>query len=328
MPFKNVENFLGKTLKSIKNQSYSNFELIAVNDHSIDNSVEIFKSFSKLDERFILLENKGRGIIPALITGEKLAKGNFISRMDADDLMAENRVEVLIDNLVKNDSNSVAVGGVKYFSDSKKINQGYRNYEFWLNNLSRKGENFKDIYKECPIPSPCWMMHKSTFNKIGGFSKSIYPEDYDLAFRMYKNELEIIPELKLLHYWRDHYQRASRNDENYLDNAFWPLKVKYFLEIDCSDKSKIAVWGAGKKGKELVKNLINKSVTPNWYCNNKNKIGKEIYGVKLQDSSQVLKLDSNYQIIVSVSNPEDKIEIETQLKSDGRIKNHDYFMFV
>lgn len=328
MPFKNVELFLSKTLESIKNQSYSNFELIGVNDHSVDSSVEIFKSFSNIDERFVLLENKGKGIIPALISGENIACGNFISRMDADDLMTENRVEVLVGSLLQNGLNSVAVGGVKYFSDSKVINQGYKNYEIWLNKLTSEGDNFNDIYKECSIPSPCWMMYRSTFDIIGGFSKSIYPEDYDLAFRMYKSDLKIIPEHKILHNWRDHYDRASRNDKNYMDNAFWPLKVKYFLEIDCSDKNKIAVWGAGKKGKELVKNFLNNKVTPLWYCNNKNKIGKDIYGIKLQNSSEALKLENDHQIIVAVSNPKEKLEIESQLKSAGKIKNRDYFMFV
>ncbi len=261
MPVYNAGKFLATTIESIIQQTYSNFELIVVDDYSKDDSFVILQKFAKLDERIIPAKNnKNKGVIGALQTAITLSTGDFITRMDADDLMVENKLEVMHRKLKQYGSGYVATGQVKYFSDSKTLGEGYQNYENWLNAMTAKGTNYDRIYTECPIPSPCWMLHRHDFEKCGGFSPNTYPEDYDLAFRMLASGLTIIPEQKILHLWRDHPERASRNDSNYADNSFVPLKVKYFLQLH--HELPLAVWGAGRKGKQIVQELLKQGVQP------------------------------------------------------------------
>ena len=132
------------------------------------------------------------------------------------------------------------------------LGDGYQKYQDWLNYLSATGNNFTEIYKECVIPSPSWMMHRGDFDAIGGFKSHIYPEDYDLAFRMYKAAYKVMPCDQVIHRWRDYPTRTSRTDDNYADNRFLNIKVHYFLDIDYRPTQQLVLWGAGKKGKQIA----------------------------------------------------------------------------
>ena len=163
-PFKNTSAFLEDCLISILNQSYTNWELIIVDDGSTDESFKIVEKFAESDSRINLLQNEGHGIIDALQLAFKHSKGNFITRMDSDDIMLPNKLEVLLNNLNTFGEKHVAVGLVEYFSD-EGVGEGYKSYETWLNNLTKTGTNYSEIYKECVIPSPCWMIHRNDFEK-------------------------------------------------------------------------------------------------------------------------------------------------------------------
>ncbi len=89
MPVKNAAPFLDECIESIISQSYSNWELLAVNDNSTDETLEILKRFSTLDSRITAVNNRKNGIIEALKTGYNISKGAFITRMDADDCDAK-----------------------------------------------------------------------------------------------------------------------------------------------------------------------------------------------------------------------------------------------
>ena len=122
----------------------------------------------------------------------------------------------------------VAIGKVRYFSETGIAN-GYKRYEKWLNSLTIKGTNFDEIYKECVIPSPCWMVYREDLDRCKAFSSNVYPEDYDLAFRFYMQGLKPIKCNEILHYWRDYPSRTSRTDNHYSDNTFLDIKSNYFL---------------------------------------------------------------------------------------------------
>jgi len=324
IPVRNGEKYLKECLDSIVNQTIINWELIIVNDNSTDATVAILNEYAKKESRIICLNNKGKGIIDALQTGYSKSTGNLITRMDADDIMTDNKLEVLSANLLKSGVGHLATGKVKYFAE--ELGDGYKNYEIWLNSLIKKGINYQEIYKECVIPSPCWMVFREDFDKTGGFKPNIYPEDYDLCFRFYKQKLKVIPENKTLHHWRDYSARTSRTDENYADNFFLDLKMNYFLELDYNPNRPLEVWGAGRKGKEIAKSLITKNIDFHWVCNNKNKIGKDIYGKIMQAESEIFSVE-NPQIIVAVGNLKEQNIIKKIVESKGLKPNLDYFFF-
>ena len=324
-PFKNTAQYLDDCINSIINQSYQNWELLIVDDSSEDESYTIVANYAKNDARIKLFKNNQNGIISALKLAYSHAKGEFITRMDSDDVMAEKKLETLAKLLLNKGKGHVAIGLVKYFSD-EGISDGYYKYEHWLNKLTSQGNNYSEIYKECVIPSPCWMTYKSDLDKCEAFNPDRYPEDYDLTFRFYKYGLKCIPCNEVLHFWRDYNTRTSRTHEHYAQNYFLEIKLYYFLELD-NDKSRpLVIWGAGFKGKTIVKLLNKRNIPFYWICDNPKKIDKEIYGKELKPF-EFLAGVKNPQSIITVANSKAQIEIKGYLNKQGMISMKDYFFF-
>ena len=183
MPFKNTDQFLEESVNSILVQSYKDWELIAVDDHSTDLSRETMTRFAQAEPRIKVFQNTGRGIIPALRTAFHNSNGVFITRMDSDDIMRPEKLQTMVSDLQRMGTGHVALGQVQYFAEHG-ISDGYDRYEKWINQLTATGTNYDDIYKECVIPSPSWMVYRETFSHLGsrfqrqdhcqiaGFSKS------------------------------------------------------------------------------------------------------------------------------------------------------------
>jgi len=325
MPVKNTAIFLVDCLESVVNQSETNWELIAVNDHSTDKSLAILEEYASKDQRIKVYNNTGNGIIDALRLAYSKSKGEFITRMDSDDLMSLDKLELMKINLLKSGSGHIALGLVSYFSE-KKLGSGFKNYETWLNELISKGTNFEGIYKECVIPSPCWMVYREDFESCGAFRPNDYPEDYDLAFRFYSFGLKPIPCNKVLHFWRDYSTRTSRTHIHYADNTFLEIKARYFLELEYDVSKNLVVWGAGDKGKTLAKILIEKGIKFYWICDNPKKIGKHIYDQEMLPFTELEQI-KNSQSIITVANLNAQKEIKSYFNEMKLILNKDYFFF-
>ena len=314
MPVKNAAPFLSECIQSIIDQTESYWELIAVDDGSIDSSHAIFNDFAQKDQRIVVLKNNGSGIIDALRTAYGKSQGSLITRMDADDIMVSQKLEILKRHLLLSRTGHIAVGLVKYFSEVP-LGNGYLKYENWLNGLTESGSNYQDIYKECVIPSPCWMVYRQNLEECDAFSPDIYPEDYDLCFRFYRNKLKVIPCNEVLHFWRDYPNRSSRTDDNYADNRFLELKVRWFLELDLNTEKTLIVWGAGTKGKRIAKLLQERNIDFRWVCNNPNKVGHEVYGVQMESTDWVNQ-SGKKQLIIAVANPTEQNKIKKRIKGE------------
>lgn len=325
IPFKDTAHFLSECLDSIQNQTYTHWEVLAVNDHSTDESFELVANYADSDARIKVFQNKGEGIIPALQTAYAKSSGDLVTRMDSDDIMKPNRLEHMVEALLESGTGHVSVGQVKYFSN-RGISNGYARYEKWLNNLTAEGKNYHEIYKECVIPSPCWMVHKSDFEACGAFDPHRYPEDYDLTFRFYEKGLKIIPNAEVLHLWRDYDTRTSRTHVHYAQNYFLDIKLHYFIKLDHDTTRPLVVWGAGFKGKAIAKGLKKAGIPYTWLCDNPNKIGKKIYGQELVHF-HALETLKEPQSIVTVANGKAQVEIRDYFQKLGQRPMIDYFFF-
>lgn len=325
IPFKNTEKYLPACLDSILGQTYSNWEVIAVNDSSTDASLDLVSQYAKNDIRIKVLQNSGNGIIPALRMAYSHCSGKYISRMDSDDIMLPQRLQVMIHSLQTHGQGHLAIGQVEYFSENG-IGDGYRKYEIWLNSLTKTGANFREIYKECVIPSPCWMVSRTDFENCGGFDSDTYPEDYDLAFRFYQNGLKVIPCEEVLHRWRDYDFRASRTSEHYAQNYFSDIKLHYFLKLEYEPSRPMVIWGAGKKGKAIAQKLGAKNIEFIWLCDNPKKIGTKIYGQSLYHFTKLSTLNKP-QSIITVANEKEQNDIIIYLNQLQQNAMEDYFFF-
>jgi len=321
MPARDAQKYIAECIESILAQSYFNWELIVVDDGSTDQTAKIISDYSVSDDRIRLFCQPALGIIPALRLAYEQSSGSLITRMDSDDIMSSEKIEKLTDLLIQHGKGHVATGLVEYFSESG-LGDGYRKYETWLNELTSTRKNYTEIYKECCIASPCWMLWREDLDACMAFRPDSYPEDYDLVFRFYENNLKVVAADDILHRWRDHDVRSSKTVGHYKENSFLDLKVNYFIKIDYKYQKNLVLWGAGKKAKKVARLLSARKIDFIWVCNNVQKIGQMIYETVLQDVKDFNFSDK--QVIVTLANSLDKDDA-TQVLSTAM--NCEYYFF-
>ena len=277
-PFKDAAPYLTDCIDSICRQNHDDWQLIAIDDHSKDHSKEIIESYK--DPRIEVYTNKGKGILAALQTAQAYITGSHVTRMDADDIMPDNKLKVLLYILNVNTLGTISTGFIKYFS-TKPISAGYSSYEAWLNETSTKGLFYECIYRECVVASPNWLMHRLDFDTIGGFDQLSYPEDYDMVFKWREAGFKIKSVDSITHHWREHPQRTSRNSDTYQQESFFRLKTPYFIEE--FKNRRIQLIGAKKKGKLIAQILKEHHCEFDWYEKDEALIGQELFSKEIRD---------------------------------------------
>jgi len=326
MAVKDTAPYLRDCLDSIVKQTYQNWELIAVNDHSSDETPQILQEYATKDPRVRYFDSDQPRLIPTLQVAYKHVRGELLNRMDSDDKMPLDKIEVLVREWQKHGKGHVIAGGTEHFVDEGEVGDGFLKYERWLNEVARNNLHYQEIYRECVIPSHCWMVHKDDFDAVDAFDPVIYPEDYDLCFRFYRHGLKVIGIDKILHFWRDRSSRISRTWDEYKDNRYYNLKLRFFFELDRDCQRPLVVWGAGRNGKDLIKGILEYDSSVQWVCDNENKIGKDIYNIRMRHFNDIPEMERP-QILIAVASPDAKIEIENQLKMWSKKPVADYWFF-
>ena len=137
MPVFNESKHLPLCLDSILGQSTPDWELLAVDDQSTDDSRSLLEEYARRDPRIRVLSSREKGIIPALRVAVDAASGTFITRMDADDYMAPHKLEALRRPLLQSGPGYISTALVAYFSDEYELGPGYQRYAQWLNDVIR-----------------------------------------------------------------------------------------------------------------------------------------------------------------------------------------------
>jgi len=130
----------------------------------------------------------------------------------------------------------------------------------------------------------------------------------------------------ILHHWRDRSNRISRTWDEYKDNRYFDMKMRFFYEIDRDNTRPLVLWGAGRNGKDMAKILQSYNDSFHWVSNNEKQIGKDIYDVRMQSFTDVPSIE-NAQIMIVVSSPDGKKEIQALLDSWGKEAVKDYWFF-
>lgn len=116
----NSEEYITEAIESMLNQTYRNFEFIIIDDGSTDNSLEIIKNYQISDERIVVISRENRGLPYSLNEGIKSAKGEYIVRMDADDISLPHRLEVQIEFMESSHEVGVCGSAVIVFGERAK----------------------------------------------------------------------------------------------------------------------------------------------------------------------------------------------------------------
>jgi glycosyltransferase involved in cell wall biosynthesis len=176
MPVYNSEKFLEAAIKSILNQTFTDFEFIIIDDGSKDRSSEIVKSFN--DARIKLFERKKQGISEQLNFGIEKSSSELIARMDADDLCDSERFEAQYNYLLANKDISLVGSSFNMIDENGKV--------IMQKNLP---EYHNDIEFMMPVTASLQhgsiVVQKKAIVEIGGYKTgSMFAEDHELFLRM------------------------------------------------------------------------------------------------------------------------------------------------
>jgi glycosyltransferase involved in cell wall biosynthesis len=191
MPLLNGVTYLRTAIDSLLSQTFHNFEVIVVDDGSTDGSLELLTSID--DKRIRLLRNApARGISASLNEGILRAEGDFIARMDADDISVPERLSVQIDFL--NAHQHIAVCG----SWARQIDAG--GAELGLRRTPVGRQMAFQFWKPSPLIHPSVVARRSVFQTFTYDPTLRCAEDYDLWLRVRTRfALDNIPEFLLLY---------------------------------------------------------------------------------------------------------------------------------
>lgn len=118
IPVYNVEKYIRRTLESVENQTFKNFEVIIVNDGSTDGSLKIIEEFVNRNENFILIDQENKGVGAARNIGVKNSKGMYIAFLDSDDFLEPNYLKKLYSVAIKSGSDIVCCNFYFYFEST------------------------------------------------------------------------------------------------------------------------------------------------------------------------------------------------------------------
>ena len=179
LPAYNCEKYIAQAIESVLQQTFTDLELIIINDGSTDKTESIILSFT--DPRIIYLKNEiNRGLISSLNKAIEIAHGKYIARMDADDINLPARIEKQKKYLDTHLGTTMAATTIS-FIDENGSNKG-----IWL--LDRKKIDHNAIRKKMPfencIAHPSIMIRTAVLKELKYDERQVNIEDYDLWLRL------------------------------------------------------------------------------------------------------------------------------------------------
>ena len=217
LPVYNASTYLLEALESISNQTYTNWELIAINDGSTDNSLELLQEYSKKEPRLRIISRSNKGLPYTLNEGIHLAKGEYIARMDADDISLPQRLEKQLQYI--NEKNADLCGSQYVTFGSYTITSSLP-----LDNTDCKLQ----LLFCSAFAHPTILVKKSVLEKYKYNESYKCAQDYELWCRMAKDNVIMVNTPDVLLKYRYHENSIStkkRKDQvkyaEIIANSYW-----------------------------------------------------------------------------------------------------------
>ena len=255
LPCYNAARTLKETLESLSCQTFEDFEVIAVDDGSTDETSSILQESAHVDQRIRLINQTHSGIVTALNAGMQACQSPFIARMDADDLAHPQRLALQAAFLEQHPGIAVVGCRVRGYPP-EDVRQGFSIYLDWQNSLLTNEDIRREMFIESPLAHPSVIVRKEWLFKVGGYQEHGWPEDYDLWLRLYLAGAGFAKLPEILLDWREHTARLTRQDSRYSLENFLRAKAYYLVRGPLLERGAVLLWGAGMVGRRLSKHLL------------------------------------------------------------------------
>ena len=319
LPVKDAACTLLECLASLRAQSLRDHEVVAVDDGSSDGSSALLARAAALDPRVRVLSSDGPGLVAALNTCLRAARGRFLARMDADDLAHEERLRLQVAALER----VVAPGilGTRVTVLGGSANAGMRAYVEWSNGLVDDAAIRRDLFVESPLVHPSVMMRAEVLRDLGGYRDYDGPEDYDLWLRAAAAGVRFAKLEEPLLLWRDSPGRLTRKDPRYGPERFRARKVEALVRGPLAGRE-VVLWGAGKIGKAWARELGARGVHVLAFVEvDPRKLGQRIHGAPVVDVAKGSVLEGALHL-AAVGQPGARERIRAEARRHGLSDAH------
>ncbi|WP_226894932.1 glycosyltransferase [Luteolibacter marinus] len=324
MPFKNAASTLPEALRSVLAQTFHDWELLAVDDHSEDGSAELVRSICGNDPRVRLMANAGPpGVVGASRTAGEAARAGWLARMDSDDISHPERLERQWNLTCARPELDVIGCGVEILSP---LGEGMVRHVEWVNAQMGPTSISNARFIENPLVHPSSLMKKAAVDAAGGYLEVPWAEDHDLWLRLMERGavFDKVPEALLS--WRDSAGRLTRTDPRYGDDLRHRMRAHYLARMERVRACGVVVAGAGPIGKALARELIRLGVTvAGFFEVHPRRIGEIIHGAEVADSGDLGKRWREAVLLSAVGVPGGRRKVSDLARSAGYAEGEDFW---
>jgi len=323
MPVRNGDSNIGAAIESITKQNFENWELIIINDGSTDFTESIVAEAAKHDARIHWLTTPHIGIAHALNLGIVHCRALWIARMDADDAMTSQRLELQLDFAMKNPGLSLVSGLVTHGGE----HGGFSIYVDWMNSVITAEEIALKRFIESPVAHPSVMFRRDLIDRYGGYRHGDFPEDYELWLRWLGQGVKFgkVPHPVIT--WNDSANRLTRSDPRYHPTKFYETKLRYlaaWIVQNVDPVRQIWLWGAGRVTRKRFSTLPAYGIKISGYIDiDSKKCGSRRDGIRVVLPNEIPRLYRPF-IITCVAKRGARELIQTDLESRGLVEGRDF----
>jgi glycosyltransferase involved in cell wall biosynthesis len=322
MPLRNEERFLPAALASLKAQTISNWELIAIDDGSTDNTAALLAAAAAADPRIRVYGNRTRGLVSALNQGLAACRAPLIARMDGDDISHPQRLTKQLEIFTAAPEIGLAAASFRHFPRTH-LKIGMLSYEEWQNSLTGHDAIMADIFVESPFVHPGVIFRKEIIDRLGGYRDMGWAEDYDLWLRMAGSGVRFAKSSEPLIFWRDRPQRATRTMDEYSADAFRRCKAHHLQRGFLSGTEEVILAGAGKEGRAWQRTLAELGIKVGlWIDVDPKKRGRILHGAEIVAPADIAP--DNRKMLVTVGTRGARAGIREWAKGAGFIEGQDF----
>lgn len=226
----NAERYLKDSIESILNQTFNSFEFIIINDGSSDSSLDIINHYKSTDDRIVLIDRENKGLIRSLNEGIGISRGEYIARMDADDISLDTRLEKQYRFMRENSEVGVCGTGTINFGEGIKKSK-------WFPSSNDKQLKAELLFSSC-FAHPSVMIRKSLLvdNNIFYEEEFKHAEDFRLwtvlsDYTKFSNLNEVLLKYRVLNDSITRQADKALNDRFFIISNIFNAKLKK-LEIN------------------------------------------------------------------------------------------------
>ena len=334
MPAAGRAPWLGEAIDSILLQTFSEWELVIADDGVELPARRLAQRYGKRDPRIHIVDvpRSDRGIVGAQNAALAHARGEFVARMDSDDVAAAGRLGCQLALLESNSDLAAVAGRVRPFP-RRAVGLGMQRYLDWQHSLGTPERKWLDRFVESPVVSPSMMYRRSLLvDELGGWHDLGWPEDFDLHLRMFEQGAGIGRVAETVLYWRQHSDQTSRRNGRYSKRNFMKARVHFlsrWLDRFVAKERPLWVLGAGPIGKDLARGLRGEGVDVVGFSDvDPNKVGNSVG--RGSSARPVCSMDRLYALeprpfaISAVGRPGVRERIRQDLRFHGWSESEDY----